>query len=288
MSYELTVAATKVPSWRGLRDAILLEDVRVVPFEPKDDAWPTGGLQLCRVGRSTRTTTVTCDAGKITVAVRALASPEDCELALCVAEAAARLAGVETVETDYFEAVDLGELRRLHTADWMREQAESGTRALAHLIREGRGPMGMPGPIRSTYIGVRLLAELEAAGRPEALFERVLARMRSVQWDVPGEYRDAGVFESRGGADRKGRETHFAVWLPDENLVMPFVDFVGLRVVEGEVLMVPFAEVAGLAGANGVWLDECQLLLRTMSATDWKALVERARPLAVSRKSLAG
>src|SRR5688572_11379103 len=98
----------------------------------------------------------------------------------------------------------------------MQEQAESGTRALVHLIREGRGPMAMSGPNRSAYVGVRLLAELEAAGPPERLFERVLGTMRRVQWDVPEGYRDAGVFESSGDGDGKGRATHFAVWLPGE------------------------------------------------------------------------
>ncbi|NUO49386.1 MAG: hypothetical protein HOV80_11075 [Polyangiaceae bacterium] len=288
MSYELAVAAPTAPSWRALRDAVALDDLRVVPREPSDDAWPDGGLHLCRVGRSTRTTTIAWEAGKLTVAVRALASPEDCELALRVAEVAAGLAGAATIEADYFGVIDVGELRRLHTADWMREQAESGTRALVHLIREGRGPMATPGPNRSTYVGVRLLAELETAGPPEELFERVLEKMRSVQWDVPDGYRDAAVFESRGDGEGKARETHFAVWLPNENLVMPFVDFVALRVIEGEVLMVPFAEVSGLAGAHGMLLDECQLLLRAMSATDWRAVVERARPLAASRAPRGG
>lgn len=288
VSYELTVAAPTAPSWRALRDGVALDDLRVVPPEPSDDGWPDGGLHLCRVGRSTRTTTTGWEAGKLTVTVRALASPEDCELALRVAEVAARLAGAATVEADYFGAIDVGELRHLHTVDWMREQAESGTRALVHLIRQARGPIATPGPNRPTYVGVRLLAELEAAGPPEQLFERVLAKMRSVQWDLPEGYRDAGVFESRGDGGGRGRETHFAVWLPNENLVMPFVDFVVLRVVEGEVLMVPFAEVSGLAGAHGSLLDECQLLLRAMSATDWQAVVARARPLAASRAPRGG
>ena len=276
--------APAAPGWRALRDAVGLPDVRIVSAEPPDEGWPDGGLELCRAGRSTRSTEIVWDAGKLTITIRALASPDDCDLALRVAEGAARLAGAATVEADYFGAVDLAELRRLHTADWMREQAVSGARALATLIREGRGPLAMPGPQRSCWVGARLLAELEAAGPAEAFADRVLETMRRVQWDIPAGFRDAGVFVSggRGNGDGPGRETRFAVWLADENLVIPCVDYVALRVAEGEIVMVPFGAVAGLAGTHGTLLDECQLLVRAMSDDDWADLVARARPLAAS------
>jgi len=283
VSYDLLVAAPEAPGWRALRDAVGLDDVRVVPAEPRDDAWPADGLGFCRVGRSVRTTSVDWKDGKLTVVLRALPAPEDCDLALRLAEAAARLAGAATIDTDYFSTVEIGELRRLHTADWMREQAVSGTRILATLIREGRGPMAMPGPNRSCHVGARLLAELEAAGPPDALVDRMLETMRRVQWGVPDGFRDAGVFVSGGKGDGEGaRKTHFAIWLPDENLVLPRVDYVALRITEGEVVMVPFAAVAELAGAHGTLLDECQLLLRAMGDDEWRAVVERARPLAAS------
>ena len=286
MSYEFAVAAAAPPSWRALRDAIGLDDVRARPDDPADDAWPAGGLSLWRVGRSTRMTEVDWRDGKLTIVIRALPSPDDCDLALRVAEAAARLAGAATIEADYFGAIEIGELRRLHTADWMHEQAVSGTRILASLIREGRGPLSMPGPNRACFIGDRLLAELEAAGPPDTLSDRVLATMRRVQWDVPAGFRDAGVFvsgrEGEGDDPGRERETRFAIWLHDENLILPRVDYVALRVTEGEIVMVPFAAVAGLAGPHGTLLDECQLLVRTIGEDDWKAIVARARPLAKS------
>ena len=291
MSYDLAVAAPEAPSWRALRDAVALRDLLIVPGEPAGESWPDGGLAFCREGRSTRTTEVDWQARMLKIVIRALASPDDCDLALRVAEAAARLSGAATVEADYFGAVDLRELFRLHDADWMREQAESGTRALATLIRDGRGPMSMPGPKRSCFIGERLLAELEAAGPSAALTDRVLATMRRVQWNVPPDFRDAGVFVSGGGEDGQGRETRFAVWLPGENLLLPRVEFVALRVTEGEIVMVPFAAVAQLAGPHGTLLDECQLLVRAISGDDWTALVARARPLAASpriRKAPSG
>jgi hypothetical protein len=283
--------APEAPSWRALRDAVPLRDLLLVPSEPAGDSWPEGGMGFCREGLSTRTTEVDWRAGRLKIVIRALASPDDCDLALRVAEAAARLSGAATVEADYFGAVDIPELFRLHDADWMREQADSGARALATLIREGRGPMSMPGPKRSCFIGERLLTELEVAGPPAALTDRVLATMRRVQWNVPPEFREAGVFVSGGGDDGHARQTRFAVWLPGENLLLPRVDYVALRVTEGEIVMVPFAAIAELAGSHGTLLDECQLLVSAISGDDWTALVARARPLAASpriRKAPSG
>jgi hypothetical protein len=289
VSYDLQIAAADVPSWRALRDAVGIADLRMFPDEPAGDAWPAGGLSLCREGWSTRATDVEWQQGKLRIVIRALASPEDCDLALRVADAAARLAGAATVHADYFGDVDLTELRRLHTVDWMQEQAVSGARIMATLIREGRGPMAMPGPNRSCYIGTRLLAELEAAGPSKTFADRVLATMRRVQWDVPASFRNAGVFVSggRGGGNSgdgaaQARETHFAIWLPEENLVLPYVDYVALRVTEGEIVMVPFAVVAALAGPHATLLDECQLLVSAMDPVAWAAMVARARPLAAS------
>jgi len=289
VSYDLQIDAAEAPRWRALRDAIGLADLRMLRDEPAGDEWPARGLSLFRQHRSTRTTDVDWQDGKLRIVIRPLASPDDCDLALRVADSAARLVGAATVQADYFGDVDLTELRRLHTVDWMREQATSGARILATLIREGRGPMAMPGPNRSCYIGTRLLAELEAAGPSDGFADRVLATMRRVQWDIPASFRNAGVFVSTGGGAGgagsndgagKARETHFAIWLPDEDLILPRVDYVALRVAEGEIVMVPFAAVAALAGDHATLLDECQLLVPAMSPTDWSATVEIARSLA--------
>jgi len=151
------------------------------------------------------------------------------------------------------------------------------------LVNEGRGTISIPGPNRSCEIGPRLLAELEAAGPPETLVERVLATMRRVQWDVPAGFRDAGVFASGGNGDGEGaRKTRFAVWIGEENLVLPHVDYVALRVTDGEIVIVPYAEVTRLAGAHATLLDESQLLVRAMGGDEWQAVVARARLVAKS------
>jgi len=90
------------------------------------------------------------------------------------------------------------------------------------------------------------------------------------------------VFVPAGKDDGAGRKTRFAIWLPDEDLLIPYVDYVSLRITDGEIVIVPFAAVAELAGAHGTLLDECQLLVRAMNDDEWKAVVARARPLAKS------
>ena len=289
MSYELVVPASTPPSWRALRDGIGLPELRALPDEPGGEDWPAGGLRLCRAGLSTRTTDVDWKDGKLTIETLALASPDDFELALRVAETAAELAGAATIHADYFGDIQIGELRTLHPADLMREQAESGTSALVKLVNEGRGTISIPGPNRSCEIGPRLLAELEAAGPPETLVERVLATMRRVQWHVPAGFRDAGVFASGGNGNGNGngdgegaRQTRFAVWIGEENLVLPHVDYVALRVTDGEIVIVPFAEITRLAGAHATLLDESQLLVRAMGGDEWQAVVARARLVAKS------
>jgi hypothetical protein len=279
VSYDFEVPAAAPVDARALREAISLPELRGFP---QDDRTPDGVFHLYREGTSTRTTDVSwhdeAAKGSLRVVVRALASREDCDLALRVVEAAAALAGAREVHADYFGTIPVTDVRRLHTVDWMNEQAASATGALAALIRDGKGPISMPGPRRACWIGARLLADLEGAGLPEALPARVLTTLRRVQWDVPPGFRDAGVFVS----GPKEHEARFAVWLPDEDLILPRVDYVALRARTGEVVMVPFTEAATLAGSRAARLDECQLLVPASTPEEWAATVARARTLAAT------
>jgi hypothetical protein len=290
VSYTLTVRGPAPPAWRALLAAVALPDVRVVD-EPADEAWPTAGLQVFREGLSTRATEVAWQAGDLTIVIQTFASPDDCELGLQLADAAAGLltdgnggAARAVIGTDYFGDVTRPELRRLHGADWIHEQAVSAVDAMAGLIRERNGPVAIPGPRRFAYVGPRLLTELETAGPPPQLPDRVLAAIRRVQWGIPAGFRDAGVFASRGEA-AQGRETHFAIWLAEQDLLIPYVDYVALRASQGEVVMVPFAAVPTLAGDHATLIDECQLTIRAVAAEAWPALVARARALVGSART---
>ena len=182
MSYDLVVAGA-APGWRALRAALATPDLAGLPEASADDGWPGGRLRLHRAGISTRATELVAEPeGRVRIEIRALAAPEDCDLALDVAEALARLAGAAAVEADYFGAVSLADLRRLHGADWRHEQAQSGARALGALIADGRGPIAVPGPVRACWIGARLLGEVERAGPPATVRTVPSCNCRQAKW----------------------------------------------------------------------------------------------------------
>ena len=60
----------------------------------------------------------------------------------------------------------------------------------------------LPGPVRAFCIGPRVLEELTSAGPPEQLTERLLARIRAVQYSVEAEsYYPASVLQASSGEE---------------------------------------------------------------------------------------
>lgn len=277
MSYELQVSAKHCPSATQLREALGIADLGGMPDDPQQD-WAERGLYLFRPNVSVRSTSVAWVEDRVEVTIRALAAPEDCELALRVVEAVAKLSGAQEIESENFGAVALAQLRELHDAEWTHAQAKSGARVIASMIDDGDGPMGIPGPVREFWIGERMLRELRAAGPTVDFAIRVLAEMRRVQWTVPSQYRTAGVFVSQPKQEG-GKKTKLVIWLPDEHLVLSRVDQVALRAAEDDTVLVPFDALPGLAAGVGELLDECQWLVRPVPADDWAQIVARAREI---------
>jgi hypothetical protein len=263
VSTTIEVAIRAAPPYAAAL-ATLGPDVRCLEAEPDGAAWPDGIRHLYRDQISTRTTEVTCSAGQFAIRCFSLAAREDIALALALAQHVAAHAGVATVDAEGFGAVAPGELGAVYDAAWCDAQVESGLRVLAALIADGRGPMQVPGPRRSFYIGERVLAEL--AGDPSAL----LAAIRRVQWHPA---HTAGSFVARAKTD--GREITLATWLGDEQIVFPGVEYALLR--DGEsVFLIPAAQVPVLAGARWHPLDERQGVIDAFGAA-WPALVAAAR-----------
>ncbi len=277
MSYELEVKTEHCPSASDLHEALGIADLGGMPEDLQHD-WAERNLYLFRHGVSTRSTSVTWAQDHVEVTVRALAAPEDCELALRLVEAVAELTGAREVESEYFGAVPLAELRERHDADWAQQQAKSGASVVAAMIDDGRGPMSMAGPVRDIFIGQRLLRELRAAGPASEFPSRVLAEMRRVQWTVPSQYRPAGIFLAKPKHEGD-KQTKLVVWLPDEHLVLSSVDHVALRAGENDAVVVPFDALPELAAGVGELLDECQWLVRPVPADDWARIVARAREI---------
>ncbi|HXK20941.1 MAG TPA: hypothetical protein VNG33_24185 [Polyangiaceae bacterium] len=277
MSYELEVAAKRCPSASELHQALGIADLGGMPEDPQRD-WATGFLHLFRHDVSTRSTSVAWVKDHVEITIRALAAPEDCELALQLVEAVAQLSGAREIQSENFGTVALTELRELHDAEWMDRQAKSGARVIAAMIDEGKGPMGIPGPVRDFWMGERTLRKLRVAGHDDAFSAQVLAEMRRVQWTVPNQYRTAGVFvtQPKQEGDKK---TKLVIWLPDEHLVLSRVDQVALRAAEDDVVLVPFDALPQLAAGVGELLDECQWLVRPVPADGWARIVARAREI---------
>jgi hypothetical protein len=283
MSYLLTLAVASPPSRDALVEALALSDLQVTAREGGD--WD-GVVHLARVGLSTRSTELSWKEGRFEVRVLSLAAPEDGALAVRAVEVAAELTGQSEVETELHGTIPVADLGRTHDARWLESLAESCARTVATLVREGRGPIEIPGPMRSFYFGPRSLARL--AGPVETLHHRLLAALRRVQWLEP-QHPAASRFVARK-SDGRG-EFSFAAWM-GRPLFLPAVDRVLIDVGMGgkrgtssgmdsgisrEVFLVPAEVVPELAGAHFMPLDERQGTIDGYTEAAWAALVAAAR-----------
>lgn len=215
-------------------------------------------------GRSTRSTEVTV-AETFDVRVFSLAAPEDVELAVRIAECAASIMNLREADAELEGVVPVAQLRDVYDETWAVGQAQSGVRVIRALINDGRGPIQVPGPVRSLCVGPRVLAQV--AGEDEHV--RMWDAMRAVQWL---RVRTAGVFVAGE------KETKLAVWLGDE-VVFPPVAYAAVS-REGEVVLVEAARVPELAGTRWRQLDEVQGHIAAFPEEEWPAVVEAARAFA--------
>jgi hypothetical protein len=256
--------------------SVLLEVETPRPFRPEDlgladlvVAEGDGALFLHRTGVSTRVTTVRPRPGGLDIEIRVLASDADVDLAVAIATAPG---GPVTVEGT---PVAPDEVAGWFGVERRAALLESAARALGHMIGQHKGPLTINGPVRPFVVGHRLLAELDGPDLPA----RLLEALRAVQWDVPARYRDAGVFVA--GEDRTNT---FAVWVGDEDLVLPNVKWLALSADEQSMpILVPAERAPELAGDHARALDEHQLLVDQFAPAEWAELMERARRFAVER-----
>lgn len=255
MSTDLTVRTDRV------------FDPAALPFDDLRWTADEDSYLLHRVGLSTRTTTVVTSPGEVGIEIRALAADADIDLAVAIAVSLGGEVEVEGVLTDDVTAWFGREMRD--------QLASSGARALVALL--DRGPMEAPGPVRSFVFGRRLQFELRGPDFPQ----RLLERMRAVQWDVPAKYRDAAVFTIDGDRTRR-----LAIWIGTEDLVLPNVRFLVLDDGrdDGHVV-VPSEQLPELAGEHARLLDECQWLVDAFTPEAWADVLERARAVAVDPRS---
>jgi hypothetical protein len=280
MSYTFRIAAPAPPPLARLFDAVdrvrspsmpgLFSD----PAPSRDEPWRERTIRFFLIGASTRWTEVTWNEERreVDVVVRALASREDADIAVRIVEEAAAIAGATRVHADVCGELRIDELRVVHDDAWMGQHAESGARTLVALVHDGRGPMEVPGPIRSFHFGPRLLSELTDAGPPDTLHERMIAAIRRTRWVDP-EYWPAHAMV----AEPPGRpRVTCAVW-SGEPMVYPAVEYALMAALRErqEPFVIPTPGVIELAGDRWTWLDERQGTVEGID--DWPRLVDRAR-----------
>jgi hypothetical protein len=253
-----------------INDLRSLEDV-----PPPGEPWPEGIRHLFREDVSTRTTEITSSGGVLTVRMFSMASPEDIELAIAVVEYIAEHAGVAVVESESRGTLAVNELANVYDATWIETQLISGHGALGTLVREGKGPIELPGPNRSFVIGARVLLQLG----PDKPHRRLLEAIRHVQW-IP--IRSGSIFTAQAKSDH--RQITIAMWLGEE-VVFPDVEFCGIAVDpdadKPTVFLIPAARVPELAGERWTAIDERQGILAEVGG-DWAAVVEAARRFQVT------
>jgi len=256
MSTTISLAG-QLPVLADLVSALAIADLRVEENE-------SGIHRFHLDGRSTRYTEVTVGE-TLDVRMFSMAAPEDVELAVRIAECAASIMGIGEADAELAGVVPVTELRDVYDASWAESQARSGVRVLRALIEDGRGPIEMPGPVRSFCVGPRVLAEV--AGEDEHV--RMWEAIRAVQWL---RVRTAGVFVAGE------KETKLAVWLGDE-VVFPPVAYAAVS-REPELVLVKAEHVPVLAGSHWRQLDERQGHIAEFSAEEWAAVIEAARAFA--------
>jgi hypothetical protein len=235
--------------------------------------WPDGYTYLFRYGISTRSVEIYHEAGEFRVTIKAFSAAEDYKLAFDLVERLAELTG-GTVRSERFGELPGAQLRSKHDGAWVRRMVEAPFRAHMLIVAIGTD-VEIQGPIRPFYLGARLIAELAKTGPEATLPERLLERMRHVQYVDPKQYRPANPFRA---TLRDGSTVCYAVWGPGDNCLVPSVGYLVLyHNGPGCPPMIPHQCLPQLAGDRLTWLDEKQALLRAIPETEWPVLVQRAR-----------
>jgi hypothetical protein len=242
-----------------------------------DEPWPERPLHFYLPSVSIRAIEAVWEDGTFQVRIMAFSGREEYDLAFALLERAAELFESD-VEPEDGEPVAVERLREAYGPTWVEGQM-SLFQVLPQMARQQGNTLQMMGPVRPFHLGPRLLGELEGAGPPEELPERIIELMRRVQYVDPEEYYCAGALrlEKRGG----GKAITLAAWGPNVRYLFPDVQY--LAVIEGEQghFMVPYRALPEIAGDRCTFLDEVQTLVEPFDDYEWADLVERARPHAV-------
>lgn len=250
------------PPELSLFDEVCAENLRW--SEPPGEArLEPGNHCLFQDGISTRGLEVSYEEGALHLRILAASCPEEYELALAVAENAARREGTRVLTEDGDE-LGADDLRRVHDGAWVKDQVEGSISATVAIMQKDREVrlVQMSGPHRPVMIGRRLFEELNLF-MPEGRTERVFDVMRRVQYVDETRYAPAHVFEI-------GQVEPILVTavLPEKGTVLSKVDEVVLKDCDC-VLRIKRAEFLAVDGVSWHWLDEEHVQVEPIMSADW-------------------
>lgn len=248
------------------------------------DPWLEGyAFHLHRDQLSTRGVELCWESDQLQVRLLTLASPEDWELAFRVLEEATGGQGKVRAEDGREESV--GDLRSVF-GDLCQATNEGGTRFLIERIEEGETNLTLPGPIRPFCIGPRVLEELRSEGSDEGLTERLLNRIRQVQYTSEAEhYYEASVLQAASGEDVKFTLAAFG---PGVRYLLPEVQFVALVSDDDQELFLDYDGFLALLSSWCRYLDERQVFVEALEGENWSLFLACARTCAVDPIAFLG
>jgi hypothetical protein len=248
------------------------------------DPWLEGyAFHLHRDQLSTRGVELCWESDQLQVRLLTLSSPEDWELAFRVLEEATGGRGTIRAEDGREESVE--DLRRVF-GDLCSTTNEGGTRFLIERIEEGETNLTLPGPIRPFCIGPRVLEELLSEGPREGLTERLLDRIRNVQYTREAEhYYAASVLQAASGEEVKFTLAAFG---PGVRYLLPEVQFVALVSDDDQELFLDYDSLLVLLSSWCRYLDERQVFVEALEGQNWTLFLEVARSCGVDPIALLG
>jgi len=271
MSAEFSVSMSPLP-----RELLVAgcQDLGWLNGEQPPDPVSPGSWGAFRDRISTRVTAIEYSDGQLDVTVPVGAALEDCDLALGIVRRVAAAAGAD-IGTEA-GTLTINELDEVFGASWKHEQLESAARTVIHLLRQRGGPIAMPGPTRSVYVGERVASELES-GDPEAIGDRLVAVARRVLWP-DSRYESAAQLTATN--PRSGEEFSLTMLLPERACVLPAADRIAVDDPQG-AFMIPRSALEHLP-VEAAFLDDRNQLVEPVSASVWPDLCRVARAYEIS------
>ncbi|HBP19255.1 MAG TPA: hypothetical protein DEA08_15885, partial [Planctomycetes bacterium] len=276
MSFSFYVTAYAPPAARLLIEQVDDHGDLRVAEEIQDGPWEEGfAYHLHREGVSTRGVELCWENDQLQVRLLTLASPEDWELAFRVLEEAA---AEDEVRGENGESAPASQVRETF-ASLCELSNEGGTAFLVDRIQSEEAVLTLPGPVRAFCIGPRLLGELEGAGERDELTQRILGKIREVQYTREArDYYCASVLQASVDDELAFTLTAFG---PGVRYLLPEVQFVALVTEEDEELFLDHDSFLGLLSGWARYLDERQVFVEPLSGPNWERFLAAARACAV-------